>query len=924
MKKLHLFKRMLLLLALIVGCVNYGWADTTVSYGWENSDDANKWTITNTIAKTSGQGNTGTYAGYINTNHTYVQFNEKVYVTSFSFAFKRTSKNTNYNVYVETSTDGETWTAAATYAMSTFSNGSYTTKTKTFDGSKQLYVRFHCYNSTAVRYVDDVSITYTEPGTTANPSITGNNPFLENTTVTITNAAIADGADIFYTLNGDNPTTTTSANCFAYSAPFEISSTTTVKAIAKKSTDTNASSVVSKTFTKVTPMTVTAALTAIADLADNETIADQCVTGIVSTAGTLNNGAITYSVSVDGTTTNELYVYNGKGLNGANFASADDIAVGDVVVIYGTLKTYNSTPEFAAGNYLLSKVRKPAPTFSLDITEKTLEYYGPGTVDVTLTTNTDGEITCVSDNEDVATVALKSDKVYTITAKNVGTATITIRSALSANYAPASATVDITVQDSRAEAGISFNEDADETTWGESYTGQALTNNNGVAVSWSSTNEAVATVDSEGGVTILKAGETDIKATFAGNATYKAADASYTLTVNKAEAGLSYTTTSFDIMLNDASFVAPTLQNPNGLTGITYSSNNETVAIVDENTGELAYESSAVGTAKITATFAGNDWYESGSANYTINIVDPTAKGSKYNPYTVAEVNTGDYSGNNYVRGYIVGVFVGKDSQAASLGNSNIALSDSKDEKGGDKTIAVQLPSGSIRNAWNIDDNNVVGMEVLVYGNITGYFTNKTGVKSTSEISAISVPATISASGWTSLASAYDLNYSGAEEQESVPVAAYAISNIKKTSVTLTQHDAAPAGVGMILKGKPGSTYSIPVTTSVESFANELSAAVTATAVAANSVYAVSGGKLKLFTGTKVPAGKAYLLASKVPAEAHGLTLDFDEDGETTGIAEISSKKGLLDGDFYDLSGRKVVQPTKGLYIMNGKKVIIK
>lgn len=99
-------------------------------------------------------------------------------------------------------------------------------------------------------------------GTTAAPTISGDTPFVGSTTVTITNAASADGADIYYTLNGDDPTTTTSETCFAYSAPFSIDATTTVKAIAKKSTDTNASSVVSKTFTKITPLANIAALTA--------------------------------------------------------------------------------------------------------------------------------------------------------------------------------------------------------------------------------------------------------------------------------------------------------------------------------------------------------------------------------------------------------------------------------------------------------------------------------------------------------------------------------------------------------------------------------------------------------------------------------------------------------------------------------------
>ncbi len=153
----NLLKSVLLLCGLIVGSTS--WADT-VSYGWEDADDADKWVITS-VAKTSGEGNSGSYAGKINTNHSYVQFKDKVAVTSFSFALKRTSKNTNYNVYIETSADGETWTAAYTYNMGDFGNGSYTEKSETFDGTKELYVRFHCSNTTAVRYVDDVSITYT-------------------------------------------------------------------------------------------------------------------------------------------------------------------------------------------------------------------------------------------------------------------------------------------------------------------------------------------------------------------------------------------------------------------------------------------------------------------------------------------------------------------------------------------------------------------------------------------------------------------------------------------------------------------------------------------------------------------------------------------------------------------------------------------
>ncbi len=160
------FTLLIAALALLTMIVQPGraWGQTkdseTVSYGWETTDDATLWTISDAIAATQGEGNTGSYAGKINTNSTTVQFNEKVYVTSFSYAFKRTSNNNNYSVYIETSTDGQTWSIKDTQAMNTFLNGTYKTITKEFDGTQELYVRFRCNNTTAIRYVDDVTITY--------------------------------------------------------------------------------------------------------------------------------------------------------------------------------------------------------------------------------------------------------------------------------------------------------------------------------------------------------------------------------------------------------------------------------------------------------------------------------------------------------------------------------------------------------------------------------------------------------------------------------------------------------------------------------------------------------------------------------------------------------------------------------------------
>ena len=83
-------------------------------------------------------------------------------------------------------------------------------------------------------------------------------------------------------------------------------------------------------------------------------------TGIVCTASSnlYQNKYLSYYISADGSTeSDQLEAYNGLGIDGASFASVDDVQVGDVVVIYGNLTKYNSTYEFAVNNQLVSLVR---------------------------------------------------------------------------------------------------------------------------------------------------------------------------------------------------------------------------------------------------------------------------------------------------------------------------------------------------------------------------------------------------------------------------------------------------------------------------------------------------------------------------------------------------------------------------------------
>lgn len=103
------------------------------------------------------------------------------------------------------------------------------------------------------------------------------------------------------------------------------------------------------------PYTVSEALAAIdAD----EGVTGVYAKGVVSEIVTPFNaqfGNISYNISADGSTTSDqLLAYRGLGLKGAKFTSADDISVGDKVVIYGNLTKYNTTYEFAQDNYLAS------------------------------------------------------------------------------------------------------------------------------------------------------------------------------------------------------------------------------------------------------------------------------------------------------------------------------------------------------------------------------------------------------------------------------------------------------------------------------------------------------------------------------------------------------------------------------------------
>lgn len=65
-------------------------------------------------------------------------------------------------------------------------------------------------------------------------------------------------------------------------------------------------------------------------------------------------GSLSYYISDDGTTGNELQVYGGLSFESQKFTSVDDIKVGDLVVVYGKLTKYKTTYELDKNNILIS------------------------------------------------------------------------------------------------------------------------------------------------------------------------------------------------------------------------------------------------------------------------------------------------------------------------------------------------------------------------------------------------------------------------------------------------------------------------------------------------------------------------------------------------------------------------------------------
>lgn len=158
----------------------------------------------------------------------------------------------------------------------------------------------------------------------------------------------------------------------------------------------------------------------------------------------------------------------------------------------------------------------------------------------------------------------------------------------------------------------------------------------------------------------------------------------------KKPAGLSWGTASRSVTIGADDNVFPTLTNENNLT-VVYSSSETSVATINVN-GEITLV--AAGETKITASFAGNDEYESGEVSYTLTVKESSG-GTTSTEITVAKaleitnaLENGKTTTEEYkVKGFIVGTPDFQRKTDGSLyGNVNLTIAD---EKGGTSTLTI-------------------------------------------------------------------------------------------------------------------------------------------------------------------------------------------------------------------------------------------
>ena len=486
-------------------------------------------------------------------------------------------------------------------------------------------------------------------------------------------------------------------------------------------------------------------------------------------------------------------------------------------------------------------------------------------------------------------------------------------------------------------------------------------------ITWSSDNDKVATVDAAmGTVTGVAAGKANITAKFAGDDTYKTSTASYEIIV-KGAPSLSFPQTSYTVEMGDV-FSTPKLEGlPEGVTSA-YTSSNKEVATVDAATGEVKIV--GVGTTTITVTSPETGIYEGTTTSYELNVkagiykvvFDFTTNNwnlpTSYVKDKASYTNEAGYtitfgkSGNGHrfnksdTAEPIPFLIFGKKDATLSLpafpfavskikifGNANASGRVQQNIFVGEEAVSTETKSAKEDHVYEIADayqaaGNIYTIKVTNDNNTR---ISKIVVYAKNEILAGSINIATEEGYGTFYT---DKNYVLPQGLTAFAYTSVNDDNSLNKSEEYVAGDIVPANTAVVVKGAKGSYnyYNTEEVATKTIEKNLLKGVTTDTRIEASSgvkryiLTRADDGILAFYrtnSGTiNVKANRAYLEVPTAMAVA-----SFSLEGSATGINNVvttAAKQGIYTISGVRLNATTTKELPAGIYIVDGKKVIVK
>ena len=541
--------------------------------------------------------------------------------------------------------------------------------------------------------------------------------------------------------------------------------------------------------------------------------------------------------------------------------------------------------------------------------------------------------------------------------------------------------IDYYKKSDKADSQIKFNEAAKEVELKTEMMSLSdlISNPNKLPLTYSTSDKETAE-ELDGTLLLYKTGKVTVTASFAGNDTYAATSTSMELTIvdNRQDVGIHFAKESYTTDIAKSTFNGAELVNPKVL-GVKYEITPKTEGVSIAQDGTVTYPA-VEATYTVTAKFDGNDTYKPAIATYTLNVVDPNFETrtiefvagvnksnntqdvndelnndiitissdraafgwpEEYRFYSAYQSKKGETTISTKYGTITKIEFVHADDKPLSnlstqvgeykydkttkdavwTGNSKSVLFTATEQARASKiTVTVKVP---VAKDYTLDENSVNTIEAYENANVT---LKRTFYKD-GEWNTLCLPFAVA-----NAATAFDdaelreVDTENSNGNTIVFKEATAIEAGKPYLIKWANSSAAAVNVEKKFEGVTLVAAATPVEVnnggiSFNGFykmteANELGASVAAIG-AGNKLFKVTEGKMKGFRA-------AFVLSSGAEATKYNVVID----GTATGIEDLVIDGVKANGRVYNLNGQYVgnslngLQP--GLYIQNGKKIVVK